>query len=164
MNFGQTFRTVLKPMTFRVLFVMATFYDLDIYQIDIKMAFFYRDINQLLYIILLKSYYKDQEQMVCRLNKALYGLKQSHQLWYKCLFSFLFEKLGLFQINADHNIFITYHRLNSLIASTFVDNIKIMGPKGSKTIEKVRRKLITAFEIVDMQPISFYLGLKVKRN
>lgn len=39
-----------------------------------------------------------------------------------------------------------------------------MGLKRSETIEKIRRKLATTFEIVDIGPISLYLGLKVKRN
>lgn len=102
--------------------------------------------------------------MMCRLNKALYSLKQSSQLWYKYFSSFLLKKLGLSQINANHSIFITKHSLKNPIVNTFVDNIKIMGPERSKTIEKVKKKLATAFEIVDMGPISFYLGLKVEQN
>lgn len=46
-------------MVFRVFFAIAAFYDLDIDQIDVKTAFLYGDINQLLYIELLKGYYKD---------------------------------------------------------------------------------------------------------
>ncbi len=102
--------------------------------------------------------------MVCRLNKALYGLKQSPRLWYERLSSFFLEKLGLSRINVDHSIFITEHGLKGPIVSTFVDDIKIMGPKGSGAIEKVKRELAAAFEMVDMGPISFYLGLKVERN
>lgn len=61
-------------MAFWVFFAIAAFYDLDINQIDVKTAFFYKDINQLLYVELPKGYYKDQKDIVCRLNKALYGL------------------------------------------------------------------------------------------
>ncbi len=67
-------------MAFRVLFAIAAFYDLDIDQMDVKTAFLYGDIDQLLYVKLPKGYYKDQEDMVCRLNKALYDLKQSPRL------------------------------------------------------------------------------------
>ncbi len=45
-----------------------------------------------------------------------------------------------------------------------VDDIKVMGVKRSGHIKKVKYELAPAFEIVDMGPISFYLGLKVKRN
>lgn len=102
--------------------------------------------------------------MVCRLKKALYGLKQSIRLWYKRLSSLLLEKLGLSQINTDHSIFITQYGLKGPIVNTFVGYIKIMGPKRSGIIERVKKELAAAFEMVDMGPISFYLGLKVQRD
>lgn len=163
-GFNQTFAAVVKPMAFRVLFAIAAFYDLDIDQMDVKTAFLYGDIDQLLYVELPKGYYEDQEYMVCRLNKALYGLKQSPRLWYEQLSSFLLEKLGLSRINANHSIFITQYGLKGPVVSTFVDDIKIMGPKGSGVIERVKVELAAAFEMVDMGPISFYLCLKVERN
>lgn len=36
--------------------------------------------------------------------------------------------------------------------------------KESDYIEKVNQKRATVFEIVDMDPISFYLGLKIERD
>lgn len=39
-----------------------------------------------------------------------------------------------------------------------------MRPKGSGTIEKVKRELIASFEMIDIGPSSFYLGLKVERE
>ncbi len=101
---------------------------------------------------------------VCKLLKALYGLKEAPRLWYERLSKFLLEKLGLSRINADHNIFVTSAGIHGPIVSTFVDDIKVMGVKGSGHIEKVKHELATAFEMVDMGPISFYLGLKVERN
>ena len=48
--------------------------------------------------------------------------------------------------------------------STFVDDIKVMGAKKSGHIERVKAELAAAFEMVDMGPISFYLGLKVETD
>lgn len=50
------------------------------------------------------------------------------------------------------------------MVSTFVDDIKIMEVKGSGVIERVKVELAAAFSMVDMGSISFYLGLKVKRD
>lgn len=36
--------------------------------------------------------------------------------------------------------------------------------KGSGMTERVKRERATAFEMVDMRPTSFYLGLKVERD
>lgn len=46
----------------------------------------------------------------------------------------------------------------------FIDNIKIIRVKRLGHIEKVKQKLVTVFEIIDMGLISFYLGLKIERN
>lgn len=94
----------------------------------------------------------------------MYGLKQSPHFWYKKLSSFSFEKIGLRQINADHSIFVTSTGLDGLVFSTFVDDIKIMAPKKSRIIEQVKSELTSAFSMVDMGPVSFYLGLKVECN
>lgn len=80
-------------MAIQVLSIIVAFYNLDFNQIDIKTAFFYKNINQLLYVKLSKSYYKDLEHMMYRLNKVLFNLKQSPHFWYKYLLSFFFEKL-----------------------------------------------------------------------
>lgn len=72
--------------------------------------------------------------------------------------------MGLKQINADHSIFVTASRINGPIFSIFVDDIEIMGVKGLEYIKRVKLELAATFEIADMGPISFYLGLKVKKN
>lgn len=77
---------------------------------------------------------------------------------------FLLQKLGLTRINADHSIFITRAGLNGPVVSTFVDDIKVMAPKESGFIQRVKAELAAAFSMVDMGPISFYLGLKVEHN
>ena len=68
------------------------------------------------------------------------------------------------RIHADHSIFISTAGLNGPVVSVFVDDIKIMGVKGSGAIGRVKAELIAAFSMVDLGPISFYLGLKVERD
>lgn len=46
----------------------------------------------------------------------------------------------------------------------FLDDIKIMGPQNIGVIAKVKMELTTAFDIVNMGLISFYLGFKVERD
>lgn len=95
-DFDQTFAAVIKPMAFKVLFTIATFFNLDINQIDIKIAFLYDFIDQLMYVEIPKGIKsKNNRNIVCKLLKALYSLKQSPQLWYERLSTFLLQKLGL---------------------------------------------------------------------
>lgn len=63
-------------MVFRVSFAIIAFFNLNINQMDIKIAFLYGFINQLIYIDILKSSKtKANWDIVCKVCKALYGLK-----------------------------------------------------------------------------------------
>lgn len=75
-----------------------------------------------------------------------------------------FKKLGLKQINTDHSIFVAKTGLDKPVVSIFVNNIKIMALKNSEMIEQIKLKLIFAFFIIDIGPISFYLGLKIQQD
>lgn len=132
---------------------------------DVKTAFLYGLIDQLVYVEIPKGTESaTNRDMVCKLLKALYGLRQSSRLWYERLSNFFLEKLGLRRISADHSIFVTNAGLDGPVVTTFVDDIKIMAPKGRRMIERVKSELTSAFSMIDMGPISFYQGLKVQRD
>lgn len=68
-------------MAFEVVFAIAVYYNLDIDKIDVKIAFLYDFIDQLIYVETLKRLEtKANKDIVCKLLKSLYGLKQSLQL------------------------------------------------------------------------------------
>ena len=161
-DFEQTYASVVKPMAFRLLFAIAAHHDLDIEQLDVVTAFLYGVIDQLIYVQMPKGY--EKAGMICKLNKALYGLKQSPRLWYERLSEFLLTKLGLSKLHAYHSIFSSSAGIRGPIVTSFVDDLNIIGPKGSPMISEVKKQLNIAFKLVDMGPISHYLGLKVERN
>lgn len=104
-DYDQTFAAVVKPMAFRALFAIAAYYDLDIEQMDVITTFLNGIIKELIFIHLPEGY--EKPGVVCRLRKGLYGLKQSPRLWYERIAQYLFEKMGLKQLHADHGIFAT---------------------------------------------------------
>lgn len=94
-DFDQTFAAIIKPIAFRVFFAIAVFYNLDINQIDVKTAFLYSLIDQLVYVEISKETKTEANQnIVYKLLKTLYGLKQSPRLWYKRLSNFLPKSLA----------------------------------------------------------------------
>lgn len=104
---------------------------------------------------------KPNKTILYKLFKALYGLKKLPKLWYKKLSAFLLEKLGLKHTHANYSIFISKTGLNEPVVSIFIDNIKIIRPKKSNFIEKVKAKLAASFLMVDIGFISFDSGLKI---
>ena len=81
-RFQSNLHSRSKANGFRgVFFALAVFYDLDIDQIDVKTAFLYGLINQLVYVEIPKRIETEANQnMVCQLLKALYGRKQFPRL------------------------------------------------------------------------------------
>lgn len=79
------------------------------------------------------------------------------RLWYERFLAFFLAKLGLIRIHADHSIFVSGAGLKGPVLSVFVDEIKIMAPKESGMIERVKIEVTAAFSFVDM-------GLKVDRD
>lgn len=67
-------------------------------------------------------------------------------------------------MNMDHSIFVIKAALDGLVVSTFVDDIKIMALKDGNIIKQVKLKLTFGFSMIDIGPISFYLGLKMQRD
>ena len=83
-------------MAFRILFAIIAYYDFDIDQIDMKIAFLYRLINQFVYIQIPKGLETStNKNILCKLLKTLYSLKQAPNLWYERFSNFFLKKLGL---------------------------------------------------------------------
>lgn len=77
-NFDQTLAAVVKPIAFKVLFAIAVYYDLNIDRMDVKTAFLYGLIDQLVYVRIPRgSEDTTNKCMICKLLKGLYGLKQA---------------------------------------------------------------------------------------
>jgi len=62
-------------MTYKVIFIIAVFYNYKLKQINVKTAFLHSDLKEEVYVIQLNEYEKEKDKM-CKLKKALYELKQ----------------------------------------------------------------------------------------
>lgn len=92
-----------------------------IYQIDVKTAFLYGNIDLEIYVELLLGFKK--ENKVCKLNKALYGLKQVPRIQYKTLTSAL-KELGFLYYPYDNAVFYK----DSTYILVYIDNLLITSP------------------------------------
>lgn len=106
---------------------------------DVKTIFLYSLINQLIYVEICKGIETNvNKNIVYKLLKTLYNLKQSSKFWYEQLLSFLLERLDFQKIHVNHNIFIIKASINRLIINIFVNDIKIIRVKRSKTTKNVK--------------------------
>jgi hypothetical protein len=158
LDYNETFASVVKPMSYKALFALAAAHDLELEQMDVKTAFLYGDIEEEIYVEQPPEVGDKHSGKVCRLNKALYGLKQSPRVWYNTLAAFL-KKSGFEPLSPDFSVF---HHNGTFIAA-YVDDLLIIGPS-KEEIQKVKDALNEEFQMTDLGPCQYYLGLRVRRD
>ena len=77
-DYNETFSLVSCMDSFRIIMALVAHYDLELHQIDVKMAFLNGDVDENIYMAQPKGFVvKEKERMGCRLKKSIYGLKQA---------------------------------------------------------------------------------------
>lgn len=154
----ETFATVVKATTFRVLFALVAIHDWELHQMDVKGAFLYGEIQEDVYVQQPEGF--DLGQGVCHLRKALYGLKQSPRVWYQALKTSL-EGIGFKRIVSDHSVFLW--KEGKVIVAAYVDDLLIAGPD-LDMIQTVKVELQQLYEMSDLGECSTFLNIRVTRD
>ena len=162
-DFEETFAPVAKFTTVRIMLALATHFDWEVEQMDVKTAFLYSEIEEEVYIQMPKGYKlfypKDQTAKgIARLIKTLYGLWQSPRAWFKVL-DLQFRSKGSSRSKEDSSLYIS----GSLIIPIFVDDI-VLFSKSKETIREAKGWLSEAFRMVDLGILKLFLGMQINRN
>lgn len=157
LDYHETFASVVKPMTYKALFAIATANDWEIEQMDVKTAFLYGKIDEDIYVEQ-PDHFDDNSKRVCKLKKALYGLKQSPRVWYQTLATFL-TSLGYTPLDSDFNVFTK----NGTLLAIYVDDLIITGPS-STHIATLKHALSDHFHMANLGPCIYYLGMVISRD
>ena len=81
-NYKQTFSQVDMVKSIWILLSIATHFDYEIWQMDVKTVFLNGSLDECIYMMQLDNFVaKCQEYMVCKLKKFIYGLKQGSRCW-----------------------------------------------------------------------------------
>ena len=76
MDFNEVFFPVVKHSSIRILLSITAYNDLELDQMEVKIAFLHGDLSEKILMEQLEGFVKDRsEDMACLLNKSLYGLK-----------------------------------------------------------------------------------------
>jgi len=161
-DYEESFAPVAKVATVRVVLALATIFDFDLDQIDVKTAFLNGILpdNESVYVEAPVGYHLldvDTKGRCCKLLKGLYGLKQSARLWYQTAQT-VFEKLGFRRSQADHCLFIK----DNLWVLVYVDDQLLIGSE--LEIRRFKRSFAETFSITDIGAAQFYLGMYIERD
>src|ERR1700678_755548 len=104
----------------------------------------------------------DRSRYVVKLQKSIYGLKQAGRKWYNTLCALLI-KIGFQRSMADPAVFFACIGNNIVVLFIHVDDTTMTG-NFILLINDFKQRIEKQFDITDLGPISWLLGLAVTRN
>ena len=134
-----------------MIFNIATIRDLYIKQINVVIAFLYEFLDELIYVKQSHKFVKNLN-LICKLRKALYNLKQAFKVWLTIIRSFL-NKLKFHKTKSNKKMFI----------AVYVNNLLVLKADISR-IDKIKTELKSTFKITDLDLISHYLSMEIRRD
>jgi Reverse transcriptase (RNA-dependent DNA polymerase) len=162
-DFQETFSSVAKLNTVRILLSLAANLDWPLHQFDVKNAFLHGDLEEEIYMDIPPGYsYSGSSSQVCKLKKALYGLKQSPRAWFG-RFCRAMKKYEYSQSESDHTLFYRKRCEKITILIIYVDDIIITGDDQDE-IKRLQEQLYKEFEMKDLGRLKYFLGIEVARS
>ncbi|GAA0145487.1 transmembrane signal receptor [Lithospermum erythrorhizon] len=90
LDFDQTFSPIIKPAKIRIVLTLATTYDWDIRQLDVKNTFLNGKLSEIVHLKQSLGFsHSDFPSDHCLLQRSLYGLKQAPRPWFQRVTEFL---------------------------------------------------------------------------
>ncbi|RVW12605.1 Retrovirus-related Pol polyprotein from transposon TNT 1-94 [Vitis vinifera] len=160
-DFKETFSPVSTKDSFRVIMAIVAHFDLELHQMDVKIAFLNGDLDEEVYMEQPIGFVEvGKEDLVCKLNKSIYGLKQASRQWY-LKFDKIITQNGFKENTVDRCIY-----LRDLGEASYVLGIKILRDRANGVlklsqrayIERILKSLMYA-QVCTRPDIAFVVGM-----
>lgn len=158
-DYFETFATVSRYESIRLLLSLAAAKGFKIKQFDIKTAFLYGDLDETIYMKQPEGFQTGDQSWVCLLKKSLYGLKQAPRNWNR-KFSEQLAAVNFKQSESDPCVFIGTVKNNAVYLALYVDDGLVLSPSES-TIEFILKQIRMNFEIKVTDPNTF-VGIELQ--
>lgn len=160
-DFTETFASVVRSGSYRVLFALAATFGWTIHQMDVVTAFLNGILKETVYLEPPQGFSEDDGKVLL-LQKAIYGLKQSPREWYSALVEHL-ENCEWTMSEFDPCVFIYKGSRTAMFMTIYVDDFNIFGPD-KKQILGFKSDMARRFKMTDEGTVSFYLGMQITLN
>ena len=132
-DYFETFSSVVKSSTVRIILSLAAMHRWTIRQVDVNNAFLNGELTEDVYMCQPEGFVDLQKpSYVCKFKKALYGLKQAPRAWYDKLIDSLVAKWGFRKSRADTSLFCKGKQGSIIFVLIYVDDILITGPNSTE--------------------------------
>jgi len=145
---------------------IALIFGLKIEQADVSTAFLYGKLLEANFMRFPPGFVErgpNGEELVCRLIHSIYGLHQSARAWYKCLKDYLVEN-GFKVCLSDPCVLVKVdpETKEVIIVLIYVNDLLLMC-NSSKMMAELKEVFKKRFEIKDLGPAQFILGIQLER-
>ncbi|GJY72498.1 putative ribonuclease H-like domain-containing protein [Tanacetum coccineum] len=162
-DYDEVFAPVARIEAIRLFLAFASYMGFMVYQMDVKSAFLYGEIEEEVYVTQPKGFEDPHfPKHVYRVVKALYGLHQAPRAWYARLSTFLL-KHNYRRGTIDKTLFIKKNSRDIILVQVYVDDI-IFGSTNKAWCADFEVLMKGEFEMSAMGELTFFLGLQVKQN
>ncbi|GAU11134.1 hypothetical protein TSUD_197580 [Trifolium subterraneum] len=158
-DFTETFSSVIKAVTVRLILTLAVTYKWSVKQIDINNDFLNGLLQEEVYMTQPTGFESSDKSLVCKLHKSLYGLKQAPRAWFERLTQTLLQ-MGFAASKCDPSLLVHHQQGASTYVLIYVDDILITG-SSSSLIEDLINKLHIQFALKQLGEIDYFLGIEV---
>jgi hypothetical protein len=156
-DYTKTFSPVSCKDSLRII---MTYYDLELHQMNVKMAFLNGDLLKNVYMAQPKCFtINGKEHMWCHLRKSIYGLKQASRQWY-LKFNETIRSFGFKENEEDNCIYAKFRSGKFIFLILYVDDILLASSDVSLLLE-TKMFLSSNFDMKDLGEASFVLGIKI---
>ncbi|GJS31361.1 putative ribonuclease H-like domain-containing protein [Tanacetum coccineum] len=162
-DYDEVFASVARIEAIRLFLAFASYMGFMVYQMDVKSAFLYGEIEKEVYVTQPKGFEDPHfPKHVYRVVKALYGLHQAPRAWYARLSTFLL-KHNYRRGTIDKTLFIKKNSRDIILVQVYVDDI-IFGSTNKAWCDEFEVLMKGEFEMSAMGELTFFLGLQVKQK
>ena len=125
-NYEETFSLVMLK-SIRIILSIATFYDYEIWQMDVKTTFLNGNPEESIFMAQPKGFItQGQEQKVCKLNRFIYGSNQASRAW-NIRFDIAIKSYGFVQNVDDPCVYMKINKGKVAFLELYVDDILLVG-------------------------------------
>ncbi|GKD32415.1 zinc finger, CCHC-type containing protein [Tanacetum coccineum] len=163
-DYFDTYATVARITTIRLLLALAAIHNLVIHQMDVKTSFLNADLHEEVYMKQPEGFVMPgNEHKVCKLVKSLYELKQAPKQWHQ-KFDEVVLSSGFLLNQSDKCVYSKFDSSSkSVIICLYVDDMLIFGTDQNQ-VDKTNKFLSSKFSMKDMGEADVILGIKIKRE
>ncbi|KAL0342540.1 UNVERIFIED_CONTAM: Retrovirus-related Pol polyprotein from transposon TNT 1-94 [Sesamum calycinum] len=162
-DFEETYSPIAMVMSIRILLVIATWYDYEIWQMDMKMAFLNGFIEEKIYMDQLEGFiFIGEEQKVYHLQRSIYGLKQAFRSW-NTRFDEIIRDYDFIKNEFDPCVYKKISGSTVAYLVLYVDDILLIGTN-VKMLGDIKAWLSTQYSMKNVGEASYILGIKIYRD